>query len=324
MKPSIGFPATLFYFTDAPFWQAFWENIGFNVVYSSATNKKILDEGIKVTVTDACVPIKVYHGHVIALKDKVDYLFIPRYMNLEKKETFCPKFLGLPDMVRASIPGIPKIIAPDIQLVNPLSRLRLCKELAEKTGASFARVAHALAKAGRVQKQYIKLLQQGYLPQVAMKLVKSGRTAGSPVKEGDLNIAVLGYPYQIHDAHISVNLLEQLKQLGVNIWTMEMVSQTMLRPYRKVMSKNHFWHFSNRVMWSLFYFLNKGGLDGVIHVTAFACGPDAMVDKFMELELKQRKIPFMPITIDEHSGEAGVRTRLEAFVDMIRHRRQLE
>lgn len=322
MKPTIGFPSTLFYFTDAPFWQTFLENVGFKVVFSTPTNKKILDSGITVTVTDACVPIKVYHGHVIALKDKVDFLFIPRYVSLEKRETFCPKFLGLPSMVKASIPGLPEIFAPDIEFGKLFSPIKFCSQLAEKTGKSFAKVSKAVLKATKAQKKYQNLLRQGYMPKTALKIVNGVHSPNSPVRQLDLNIAVLGYPYQVYDDHISVNLLKQLKQLGVNIWTIEMVSEEMLRPYRKVMTKNHFWHFSNRVIWSLFYFLDKYNIDGVIHVTAFACGPDAMVDKFMELELKQRKMPFMPITIDEHSGEAGVRTRLEAFVDMIRHRRQ--
>lgn len=321
MKRKIGFPATLFYFTDGPFWHSFFENLDFEIVYSPSTNQSILEDGIRSTVTDACVPIKIYQGHVIALQDKVDYLFIPRYISLEKGETFCPKFLGLPDMIRASISGLPEIIAPDIELKgNLFSSWKLYRELANKTGFPVTKVAKACTKAIKVHEQYNKLLHQGHIPQDAMKLLHQ-----KPIKsqtEGDLNIAVMGYPYQVHDAHISVNLLHHLKQLGVNIWTMEMVPKVMLKPYRSVMKKNHFWYFSNRVMWSLFYYLNKPSLDGVIHVTAFACGPDAMVGKFMELELKERKIPFIPITIDEHSGEAGVITRLEAFIDMIRYRRQ--
>ena len=84
----------------------------------------------------------------------------------------------------------------------------------------------------------------------------------------------------------------------------------------------NFWHYSNLVIWSLYYYLKQPQIDGIIHVTAFACGPDAMVDKLMELEMKKHNhIPFMSLTIDEHSGEAGIRTRLEAFVDMIKFRR---
>lgn len=68
--------------------------------------------------------------------------------------------------------------------------------------------------------------------------------------------------------------------------------------------------------------MGRKEVDGVIHVTAFACGPDAMVDRLMELEAKKRgQIPFMSIMVDEHTGEAGIRTRIEAFVDMLRYRR---
>lgn len=324
MRPVVGLPSTLFYFTDAPLWETFLENLGFQVATSPPTNKQILDDGIRVTVTDACVPIKIYHGHAIALKDKVDYLFIPRYVSLEKGETFCPKFLGLPDMIKSSIPGLPEIIAPEIELKKPFSWLRLCRELAEATGSSLVNVARALGKAFRVQKQYKRILQLGYLPQEGMRLLKKKILPSKPKNNQDLQIAVLGYPYQIHDPYVNVNLLEHLKNLGVHIWTIEMLTENMLRPYRNIMPKNHFWHFSNRVMWSLYYCIHKIKLDGVIHVTAFACGPDAMVDKFMELELKDKKVPFISLTIDEHSAEAGVITRLEAFVDMIRHRRQTQ
>lgn len=324
MRRKIGFPSALFYFTDAPFWETFLENVGFEVIYSPLTNKEILEDGIRVTVTDACVPIKILHGHVMAIQEKVDYIFLPRYISMEKRETFCPKFLGLPDMVKASIPNLPEIIAPDIEFNKAFSRWRFWKDLANKTGASLNSVIKAYFKATKVHNFYTSLLHQGHSPQRALRLVDRKSKIAKPQPKGDLNIAVLGYPYQIHDPHISVNLIQHLRKLGVNIWTMEMVPEKQMQSFRNVMAKNHFWYFSNRVMWSLFYFLRKQNLDGVVHVTAFACGPDAMVDKFMELELKERKIPFIPVTIDEHSGEAGLVTRLEAFVDMIRHRRLKE
>ena len=71
------------------------------------------------------------------------------------------------------------------------------------------------------------------------------------------------------------------------------------------------------------YFIEKGQIDGMIHVTAFGCGPDSMVDRYIELEIKDKKdIPYMSLMIDEHSAEAGMITRLEAFIDMLRRRRE--
>ena len=64
-----------------------------------------------------------------------------------------------------------------------------------------------------------------------------------------------------------------------------------------------------------YYYRNK--VDGLIHVTAFGCGPDAMVGKLIELEAKTSgEIPYLKILVDEHTGDAGLMTRIEAFTDM--------
>jgi len=95
----------------------------------------------------------------------------------------------------------------------------------------------------------------------------------------------------------------------------------LLKQARKL-PKNLFWNFSNQVMRGALYYIDQCKVDGIIHITAFACGPDAMVDKMIELEAKNRgQVPFLSISIDEHTGEAGIVTRLEAFVDMLKLRR---
>lgn len=68
--------------------------------------------------------------------------------------------------------------------------------------------------------------------------------------------------------------------------------------------------------------MTRPDVDGIIHVTAFACGPDSLVDRMVEIEARRRrKMPYLSIAVDEHTGEAGVRTRIEAFLDMLRYRR---
>lgn len=85
-----------------------------------------------------------------------------------------------------------------------------------------------------------------------------------------------------------------------------------------------FWTFANEVLRAALYYIDHVKVDGIIHITAFGCGPDAMVDKMIELEAKHKgKVPFMSITIDEHTGEAGLMTRVEAFIDMLSLRREM-
>jgi predicted nucleotide-binding protein (sugar kinase/HSP70/actin superfamily) len=92
----------------------------------------------------------------------------------------------------------------------------------------------------------------------------------------------------------------------------------------KRLPKNLFWYYSNRVVYACLHYLNDVELDGIIHVTAFGCGPDAMTNKLIELETKRlNNVPFMTVTIDEHTGEAGVNTRIEAFVDLLKRKKGL-
>ncbi|NLK00927.1 MAG: 2-hydroxyglutaryl-CoA dehydratase [Clostridia bacterium] len=315
---------TLMYYLHYPLWKVFFEELGFEFITSIPTNKVILDEGVKVTVTDACVPIKLIHGHVLELKDRVDYILIPRMVNAdrEKNITFCPKFLGLPDMIRASIPDLPSII--DARVDRKSGRFYLfnaCKGIGEQFDKPFMTILRAYRKAVSALKKFENLMEEKLLlPQEGIEVLfnDSPPETESP---GDLNIAVLGYPYQVYDTYISADIVGNLRKMGVRVWSMEMVPYSTLKKYAGKLKKKLFWHLSNRVIWANYHYLNQPQIDGVIHVSAFACGPDAMVDKIMELECKQRNFPFLNITVDEHTGEGGVLTRLEAFLDMIRLRR---
>ena len=327
MKLKIGFPRALFYYLYFPFWHTFFTELGFEVVCSDPTNKLSLDLGVQETVNDACLPIKIYHGHVAELKDKIDVLFLPRMVSVRKldSEVFCPKFLGLPDMIRNSIEGLPKIIDDKVDLNRGFYPLRrLCSRIAHQLDKRGWAVEVAFFRANKAQKKFSAHLAQGISAQEAIDAVTLGiEPKKTNVVEPDVHLAILGYPYLIYDQFVNVGLLEKLAQMGIKAWTTEMVPPERLEAQAKNLPKNLFWHFSNRTMRATFYYLKEQKVDGIVHVTAFGCGPDAMVDKLMELEAKgHQRTPFITLSLDEHTGEAGVLTRIEAFVDMLRLRRQ--
>lgn len=327
----IGIPRTLAYFSYYPFWEAFFSQLGHEVVLSSPTSKAILDKGVKEAVNDACIPIKIYHGHVADLAERVDYLFCPRLVSVRKygdfgTETFCPKFLGLPDMVRLSLSNLPPIIDVRIDLKKGKREIdQVCQEIGRIVGNPANEVEQARKKATTVQKKYTRLLQQEVLPDEAMAMALKSGTAppSSETGQEDLKIAVLGYPYTIYDAYLNVGLLNILKKENVKVYTQEMLRNKTMNAYGKTLPKNMFWYYSNRAINAALYFMNRSDIDGIIHVTAFACGPDSMVDRLMEIETHRRsKLPFLSVAIDEHTAETGVRTRIEAFLDMLRYRRK--
>lgn len=98
----VGIPRGLFYYYFFPLWCDFFHNLGAEVVLSQPTNKKILNRGVSLAVDEACLPVKLFYGHVVDLADKVDYLFLPRLVSTAQKEYICPKFMGLPDMIKAA------------------------------------------------------------------------------------------------------------------------------------------------------------------------------------------------------------------------------
>ncbi len=335
MPVKIGIPQSLAYFTYFPLWHTFFHELGLDVVTSNQSNKEILDEGVKETVNDACIPIKIYHGHVKDLKDRVDLLFLPRIVSLDGKETVCPKFLGLPDMVRYSIDGLPTILDDRLDLKKKFGYWRFFYRTAKKLDKNFGEIWKAYRRAWSIFHVYNQLLLQEYQPREAWRLIQDenfktqkdlaqhpGFTQASKKKpDHNITVALLGYPYTIHDPYISVGLLDRVKNYNVHVLTKDNIPGNELLRQRKKMVKETFWYYSNQVIRAALYYLEKPRVDGLIHITAFGCGPDAMVDKYVELECKNAGIPFLTLTLDEHTGEAGVSTRIEAFVDMLKRKR---
>ncbi len=320
MPTKIGIPRALSYYAYYPFWKTFFESLGHETVTSPLTTKHVLDNGIKEAVTDACVPIKLFHGHVCDLKEKSDFLFVPRFVSVcrERKVTFCPKFLGLPDMIKTSISGLPPLLDVRIDLKKGWAELfKVCVCLGKRLDNNLMEISRALNRGIKAQKRYEKLLLREFTPVEAIAMLE-GNKEFVQNRDTRLKFALLGFPYTVYDKFINVDIINKLKKMGVKIFTTEMVPPKILLSQAKKVPKNLFWYFSNQVLRAALYYIDHVKVDGIIHITAFGCGPDAMVDKMIELEAKHRgPVPFMSITIDEHTGEAGLITRLEAFVDML-------
>ncbi|HWI54093.1 MAG TPA: acyl-CoA dehydratase activase-related protein [Desulfobacteria bacterium] len=326
MPVKIGIPRALSYYAYYPLWKTFFESLGHETVTSSLTTKHVLDNGIKEAVTDACVPIKLFHGHVYDLRERSDFIFIPRFVSVcrEKKVTFCPKFLGLPDMIRASMSDLPPLLDVRVDLSNGWTELfKVCFRLGKRLDNNLLEIVNAFNLGLKAQRRYEELLLRELNPMEAVAVLE-GNTVPVHNRNPKLKFALLGFPYTVYDKFINVDITNKLMKMGIKILTTEMVPPKFLLAQAKKVPKNLFWYFGNQVLRAALYYMDHVKVDGIIHITAFGCGPDAMVDKMIELEAKHRgPVPFMSITIDEHTGEAGLMTRLEAFVDMLQMRSEM-
>ena len=112
MMKKVGLPQALIFYKFGDMWKTFFEELGVEVIVSPKTTKKIKDIAVKSAPDEDCYSTKLYFGHVMAIKDQVDYLFIPRFGGWNKDLVGCPKFIGLAEVLQSMHPGLPPIIMP--------------------------------------------------------------------------------------------------------------------------------------------------------------------------------------------------------------------
>lgn len=318
----IGIPRAMLAYYYLPLWETFFGRLGAEVIISPPTNKKIVDVGAKNCVDEACLPVKVFLGHVQYLQDKSDILFIPRVVSIEPRKYTCPKLLGLPDMVKSNIRDLPPVWSDVINLSRHRRDLYpVILAVGKRITGNPLLIMWAYLLAVIKQRRFEKLLSYGYTVEEAYRVLQENSTTKVPCSTADLNIAVVGHAYNIYDSYISMRIISRLREMGVRVITPEMVDSKAINNSTKQLSKDLFWTYCKRILGAAYYFMQQERVDGIINIVAFGCGPDALVGEMLERKVRQTtNLPFMLLTIDEHTGEAGVMTRLEAFIDMIRWR----
>lgn len=309
-KATIGIPKALLYYYYHPLWETFFKQLGFQVQVSSDTNMSIMNNGITACVDEACLPVKVFYGHVLELATSVDYIFLPRMVSVEPKEYICPKLLGLPDMIKANILNPPILINTSINLWNKKKNMApVIKEIAEIIDIPF-KVAYDAWRTGEEnQKLYEAYLASGNLPHDYQTI------------QSKYPIGVLGHGYNIYDKFLSMNLIQKLQEFGVDVRTKEMVPKSIIESNVSKLPKKLFWTFGKQLMGSGLHYLNDKQIKGIIFVASFGCGPDSLIGELLERKARRmNEKPFLLLTIDEHTGQAGLITRVEAFMDMIKRR----
>ncbi|MCL6472456.1 MAG: acyl-CoA dehydratase activase-related protein [Firmicutes bacterium] len=316
MSATVGIPQALLYYKYYPLWEGFLKGLGAEVVTSNVTTKRVVNAGTAVAENELCLPVKIFFGHLIELKDKVDALFVPRVISVEKDTYTCPKFLGLPDLARAVDVKLPKILDPYFNI--RLGRRRYYEaifDFGKLFTSSKYKIWRAWQSGVRAQRLYQKKLLSGLSPLDILSGIED-----APSK-GNIKIGVAGHPYNVHDPYINLNLIKKLKSWGAQVFTEEMIPHKVLDREAGKLPKRLFWSYEKEVVGAAFHWMQTKSVDGIIYILSFACGQDSLIQVLLETKAKkQSDVPLMSLVIDEHSGEAGLVTRVEAFIDMLRWR----
>ncbi len=310
----IGIPQALLFHRYEPFIRAFFDNLSVDTVYSGQTNRDILEKGIRGCVDEACLPMKIFVGHVSKLMDEADKVVVPRLMKCEFGDSICPKFAGLPELV-ASSETQNRLVFTEPLLLNNKNKLK-----------------KALAKQGR-QIEVTKYDIMEAFAQAENKMKTPAFAAGHPAERviqssggydsGDVNrcnIALLGHPYNIYDSYANMRLLDKLKRLGAGVVTGEEISLKDINVQMTGLIKAPYWLFYRENFGKACELVKRKSIDGILYVSSFCCGTDSVTIEMIKSRIDD--FPMLVIKLDEHTAEAGVDTRLEAFVELLERRRR--
>jgi len=309
-------------------WKTFFEELGAEVVVSPPTTQTMLAEGSARVVADTCLPVKVFLGHVLSLVEKCDWIFIPAIRSVKNKVYNCSKFLGLPDMTKAVVPESPPILDIDIDINKGK---RVLYQAIYQLGRHFTwnpfKVRQASLTAWQAHLNYRELMSShGLTPPEAIEKTSGLEVSSSHPASTRATIALIGHPYLLYDEYINHRLIHRLERAHNKVLTPEMLTTQELESAIVKLVGKAYWTYEEEVVGAGGHYLQSGA-DGVIGIMAFGCGPDSlMMDMVHRQAARLRAIPFMSLTLEEHTAEAGVVTRLEAFTDMLyrKKRRQVE
>lgn len=327
-KYKVGIPRALHFYRYFPFWKKLLEELEAELILSPPTNKKIVEEGVTHGFGELCIPVKIYYGQVLKLireHPELDYVFVPRYVAEVKEAYFCPKFLSLPDIIKI-LPGIPKILNFEVNVKEfPIATSAI--ELGKELGRTQNQSLNAYREAQKYFDEYHKFLRDGASVNHALRLVERNRPFILPKKKhkGDLKFLLLGHAYNIFDTFINLDFQKKLRDQGVEVLTIENLPESIFKEPVIVNKRlRNYWRHEEEIMQSIRYFMTKGRgeIDGVIFLISFACGPDSLISELIMRDMKVVGLPFLEITMDEHSGEAGLLTRVESFVEMVRRKKK--
>jgi len=312
-KTTIGIPRGLMvFFQQFPYWSTFFKDLGFNVVVSEETNSQTIKKSLSLIVAETCFPVEVMHGHIYEmLEGRADYVFTPFMINSKTTKdnptsnSNCPWVQTVPFMVKASLPENQrdKLLTPTLNFryYGKVVENELYGYFGTKFGISRKKITVAMAKADLKQTTFEERIKQ------------RGREVLTNLPQDKEVLVVIGRPYNTGDPALNLSMVKKLINqdvLPIPMDYLPLEEEFITKDYNKM-----YWPNGQRILAASRIIARDDRLHG-IYMGNFRCGPDSFLAHFVHEEMAGK--PYMEIEIDEHSADAGMITRYEAFLDSLK------
>lgn len=320
-KHRIGIPRAMSFYNFYPFWYGFFTDLGIEIVLSDKSTKKTLANGSALVVTETCLPVKIYAGHVLNLLDKgIDTIFIPSIQSIAHKVYNCSKIRGLPDLIRNVVKRDFTIIEATLDKSEQDQGLyTFLKEAVEVFGIVDEKKIKKASKAGwKCFNNFQTMTRSGVDYKQAMSYALQGKVFIPQLsKEYPISVALVSHAYNIYDERASMKIFDKLESMDVKVYTANNLTPEQLNEGMTTLERTLYWANEHEMTGCAGHYMKENRIDGIITLTSFGCGPDSLMCERISRKASQFAKPLLNLTIDEHTGEAGFVTRLEAFVDML-------
>ena len=317
----VGIPRAMSYYSYFPFWYGFFEALGIKVVVSDKTTKQTMSMGSALVVSETCLPIKVYVGHILNLLEKgVDKIFVPSIQSIDYKIYNCSKIRGLPDLIRNVVKKDFTVIDATLDKSEKGCGLySFLKEAVAPFGITDEkRIKQASQEGWKVLNNFKMMLSSGLSFEKALSYAKKGQVLiAENQKSYPINVAVLAHSYNLFDERVSMKIFDKLEALDVKTYTAEQLSLEQLKEGISSMGSKLYWANEYEMTGAAGHYLKNNNIDGIITINAFGCGPDSIMIERISRAARKLNKPILNLSIDEQTGEAGFVTRIEAFTDML-------
>lgn len=299
----IGIPRAFSVHTLYPLYSWFFHELGIKTFLSD----EVAHEGVARAESTYCFPAEIAHGAVQDCINKgADYILLPHFRDMPSYEAdvhanFCPITQSLPYYIKKAFPDV------DEKKLLPLvvsfkfgdkKALELFCTMTALLGISEAETEAAFNKALAKQREYFSAARK--LGETALE---EARKADRPV------IAVLGRPYNAFTAEANMGIPRKFTSRGYSVIPFDIL------PFEdEKIFPNMYWYYGQQDMKAA-TLLKKEDNIYVTFISNFSCAPDSFILHYLKWIMGMK--PFLVLELDSHSADAGVDTRVEAFLDII-------
>ncbi|GHU24921.1 2-hydroxyglutaryl-CoA dehydratase [Spirochaetia bacterium] len=299
----VGIPRAFSVHTLYPLYSWFFHELGIKTFLST----EVAHAGVARAESAYCFPAEIAHGAVQDCLDKgADYIFLPHFRDMPSYEkdvhaNFCPITQSFPYYIEKAFPDIDKKkwlpVVVSFNLGEGKALELFCTGM-EKIGISAEETKQAFDKALEKQNEYFAACKK-----LGEDALAESRSAGRPV------IAVLGRPYNAFTREANMGIPRKFSTRGYSVIPFDIL------PFeQETIFSNMYWYYGQQDIKSAALLKREDNIY-VTWVTNFSCAPDSFMLHYLKWIMGAK--PFLVLELDSHSADAGIDTRVEAFLDII-------